>query len=123
MKNIFSKQPSDNLVLKAVQSLGFDSLNDTRWVGEMALKPDLMEEVRDELRQCMYKCFSKRYVDREDFEYKHYIVLVRQLLKTRGRTFLRKEKCIQIQDKVYKYATIYSLSIMNNPKEIVVVFN
>lgn len=123
MKNIFSKQPSDELVLKAVQSLGFDSLTDTRWVGEMALKPDMMEEVRDELRSLMYKCFSKRYVDREDFGFKHYIVIVRQLLKTRGRTFLRKEKSIQIQEKVYKYVTIYSLSIANTSKEIVVVFN
>lgn len=123
MKNIFSKAPSDELVLKAVRSLGFDSMNDTRWVEESALKPDLMEEVRDELRQIMYRCFVKRYVDREDFIYKHYIVLVRQLIKTRGRTFQRKERCVQMGERVYKYATIYSLSIAKPSGEIVVVFN
>jgi hypothetical protein len=123
MKNIFSKPPSDELVLKAVRSLGFDSMTDTRWVEESALKPDLMEEVRDELRQIMYRCFVKRYVDRDDFIYKHYIVIVRQLIKTRGRTFQRKERCMQMGERVYKYATIYSLSISKPSGEIVVVFN
>jgi hypothetical protein len=111
MKNLFSKKPSDELILKALRSLGFENLQDPRRVEEGHLVIHLMEEVKDELATCYYPVFYNTYIQRDDFDYKQYITVVRQLLRLKGRQLLRKEKCKLVGDKTYKYVPIYCLDL------------
>ena len=108
-RSLYKREPSEELVLKAVQSLGLQDLQDTKWVDETALNPILMLEVLDELRSLMFPCMVKQFLDRPEPTYKSYFTVVRQLIKHKGRNFKRREKCIQIEKNVYRYLTMYQL--------------
>lgn len=110
-RSIFKQPPTDILILKAVRSLGITNLTDTKIVDESALNPILMQEVLEELRGIYYPCMIKTFLERDSFEYKNYICIVRQLLKTRKRNLLRREKCIMVGKNLYKYESVYSLDL------------
>lgn len=110
MKNLFSQRPTDDVILKVLQCLGFTDAQDTRQVSDEHLLHHLLEEVKDELRAFYYPVFYKEYIERENFEYKHLITVARQLLRTRGRHLMRKEKCKKVERNVYKYIAVYELS-------------
>jgi hypothetical protein len=109
MKNLYTKKPTDELIQKALFSLGFDGLQDFREVSEQHIVPHIIEEVKDELKQYMYPVFYKDYVQREEFGYKNYLTLVRQLLRTKSRRLIRKERCELVGDKTYRYVPFYTL--------------
>lgn len=119
-RSLYKCEPSQDLLLKAVQSLGLQDLDDTKWVDETALNPVLMMEVLDDLRSIMYPCMVKQFLDRQEQNYKSYFTVVRQLVKHKGRNFKRREKCTQIEKNVYRYLTTYQLqpAPLTQPKTV-----
>jgi hypothetical protein len=107
--NLYSLPVNTELILAAVRSLGFESLDDTRWVDESFLDVAGSEQVRERLRQYLYPCFVKTYLDKPEFSYKDYITVVKQLLRTRKRKLIAKERCHTIQRGVYRYINSYTL--------------
>ena len=123
-KNLYSVPPPRDLLLKAVRSLGFDDLQDTRWIDESHSNTLLMDEVKTTLRQYLYPCLTKRYLDKEEFSYKDYLTVVRQLLRHYKRKLLYKEKCKTVGARTYKYVFTYSLDPDVTSKTVkVVTFN
>ena len=111
MKNLYKSKPTPEFIQKALNSLGIQNLQDTRRVCETHLQTHLMEEVRDELQGFMYPVFYKQFVLKEDFDYKGYLTIIRQLLRLQNRKLLRTEKCELVGPKTYKYVPYYSLDI------------
>ena len=111
MKNLFAHKPTERIILKTLHCLGFTDLQDTRQVAEEHLLPHLLEEVKEEVRVFYYPVFYKEYVLREDFNYKHLITVARQLLRTIGRQLIRKEKCKRVDANIYRYYSVYELSV------------
>lgn len=119
MKNLYAKKPTDTLILKAIFAMGFDNLQDLREVSEQHIVPHLMEEVKEELKGYMYPVFYKEYVEREEFTYKSYLTLVRQLLRTKNRRLIRKERCEHVADKTYRYVPFYTLDFPSTHSGVV----
>jgi len=107
-RSLFRIQPTQEIVEKALRALGIDGLDSIQEVCFTHLNTDLAAEVLEEMRQFYYPCIAKRYL-KTDFDYKDYMTVVRQLLKTRQRIFRRREKCVKIGDKTYQYIPYYSL--------------
>ena len=109
MKTLFSILPSDALIEKAVRSLGFQSLTDSREVDESMIDYASMEEVRAGLNACYYPCFRLQFLNDETFDFKRYITIVRQLLRVKGRKLLRRETSEKVGKGVYRYTSRYRL--------------
>lgn len=124
-RNLYTLPPNRDLLGKAVRSLGFDTIDDTRWIDESHCIQSLMEEVKVALVQYMYPCMIKTYLDKEDFTYRDYLTVVRQLLRFFGRKLIWKEKCKTITKRTYKYVFQYSIAPGATvlPEERVVHFN
>lgn len=123
---LFRTKPPLELVEKAARALGLPSLESYHWTSEKSLKYDLMSEVLEEVSQIMRPCFLETYLIRDPFEYKHFLVIVRQLLKTQGKTIKRKDKCETVLvdgEKTYRYTPYYTISRAFPPEEKVVVFD
>jgi hypothetical protein len=110
MKNLYSKRPSDDLILRGMQALGFSGWNSSGFVEEASLDHTLMLEVVDELRSCFFPSYGKKYLDKEEFKYYDFIVLVRQMLRLKGRKLPRRERLLAVAPKTYKTISFYSLS-------------
>ena len=115
MKKYFRKMPTDELVLKAVRSLGFDSLNDIKWVEESFLNGEQMLDVLLEIRQYYIPCHAKVYLDKDDFNYSDYICIVRQLLRCKGSTFERRERSQKMGKNTFKYVAQYRMKNKPHP--------
>ena len=107
-RTVFRTRPSDELVNQSLRALGISGLDGTEEVGEIHMDGALVAAVIEGLRGVYFPCMFKRYV-KDDMTYKDYLVIVRQLLKTRNRIFRRREKCFKIGEKTYQYLPYYSL--------------
>ena len=109
MKKYFRKPIPNELVLKAVRSLGLQNMTDTNWIEESYLIPELMMEVIEEVRPFYFPCWAETYLDKDEFSYSDYLCIVRQLLRTKDTTFVRREKAERVQKNVVKYVPYYKL--------------
>lgn len=110
MKKLYSKRPSDDLILKGLLALGFSGWESRGEVEEASLDPVRMWEVLDELRACYFPAYAKTYLDKEEFNYYDFIIVVRQMLRLKQRQLVRRERTIALQPRVYKTISFYSLS-------------
>ena len=110
MKKLYSKRPSDDLILKGLVALGFSGWESRGEVEELALDPVRMWEVLDELRTCYFPAYAKVYLDKEEFTYYDFIIVVRQMLRLKQRKLIRREKTIAVAPRTYKTHSFYSLS-------------
>ena len=119
-KNLFRTPPSEELLQLVCDSIGINDLNDTRWFDETYLDEEDQQEVLREMERLYYPVHHKTYVLKEDFKYRDYITIVRQLLRSRGRKLRRKDKCITQSPGLYKYLTAYSIEFetTNPPHQI-----
>ena len=123
MKKLYSKRPSDDLILKSLRALGFSGWESKGVVEEAALDPVLMAEVLDELRIFYFPSYAKVYLDKEDFKYYDLVVIVRQLLRLKQRQLIRTEKTIPVGHRTYKSISFYSLSEDPNAIPGVITFD
>ena len=109
MKSLFSILPSDALIEKAIMSIGFSSLGDTKEIDESMIDYATMEEVRAALAAFYYPCFRRQFLEAENFDFKRWITIVRQLLRVKGRKLLRRETSEKVGKGVYRYTSRYRL--------------
>ena len=110
MKNVFSNNPPDDLIIKALAAMGLPSLHAKNEVDGSFLNLEAVLEVCDELRPYYYPCYFKTYCERE-MDFQAYVTIVRQLLRTKNRKLLRRECCIRVDTNVYKYGSKYHLDL------------
>ena len=108
---LFHTEPSRHLTNKALKSLGLQNLDDFQFIDPGQVNPEIMVEVIEEMRGLMFPCHVLTYIDRENFSVRHYLLLVKQLIRPYNRCFIRKEMALQLNkhDKTYKYTTYYAL--------------
>ena len=109
MKKYFRRQPPAELVVKAIQSLGFDSMLDTKWIEEDYLVPDQMLQVLEEVAPYYIPCWRRTFLEKEEFGYSDYVCIVRQLLRTQDGSFVRKDKMKRLEKNVVRYVPQYRL--------------
>ena len=120
----FSTPPARDLILKAVQGIGFNTLEDTHWTDESHINNTTMAEVVERARQYYVPCVAKQYLDKTDWTYKDYLTIVRQLLKTIGYKLKYKDTCVRVDTRIYKYIFKYQIERPAKAleKEIIVFF-
>ena len=111
MKNVFSINPPDDLILKALDAMGLPSLTAKNEVDESFLNHEKVAEVLEELRPYYYPCYYKTYCEKEQFDFQSYITVVRQMLRIKSRKILRRECSIRMDTNVYKYGSKYHLDL------------
>lgn len=109
MKSLFSILPPDALIEKAACSVGFSSLNDTKEIDDSMIDYVAMEEVRAALFSFYYPCFRRQFLESENFDFRRWITIVRQLLRVKGRKLLRRETSEKVGKGVYRYTSRYRL--------------
>ena len=123
-RSLYRAEPPRELIEKAVRSLGIEGLNSSNWFDASTVVLPLQEEVKNELRPVFYKCMAKRYLDKENMTYKDYLLLVRQLLRHINRNLNRREKCIKVEENLYRYIPQYQLTPAPIPVEgVALTFN
>ena len=117
MKYYLKKEPPIELITKAYKSIGLSSLSDVSWVGEQQLNKELMCEVLGEISDLYFPCWYKTYVLKENFSYKDYIVIVRQLLRYKKIKLTSKQVSKTVEKSLYCYITQYAIQ---NPEPLIV---
>lgn len=118
MKNYFTKKPTDELILKALRSIGLRDFYDGSEVSAKNLNREMAEEVLEDMKGCYFQCYKDVYTGRE-FSFKNYLIIMRHLIRFKNRRLIRHERCVTVSHKVYEYITTYSLDSDASP---VVVF-
>jgi len=108
-RSIWSTPPTQRIYNLAVRSLGLSDENSINWFDSSNLVESLRAELLQELRPFYYKCMAKRYIDKENMTYKEYLVIVRQILRHFNRGLERREKCVKVEDQLYRYYPQYRL--------------
>ena len=117
-RSIWSTPPSLELLRLAVRSLGVEDENSINWFDASHLVKPHQDEVILRLRACYYKCMAKRYLDKENMTYKDYLLVVRQILRHHNRQLERREKCIKVDNELYRYFPQYRLKPLPATGEI-----
>jgi hypothetical protein len=129
IKQLFSEPPPRDLIMKVLNNIGFDDLNDEREISifdlsDNATKVEMRKLVPD-LEEYYIPCKASIYL--RNLTEKKCITICRQLLKIINYTFITREKYI----KTKKY-TMYKLIPINKKKthdmlkkngEILIKFN
>lgn len=116
MKNLFKQKPTEQVILKAIHSLGFETFTDFRAVHESSVNKLMIEELKVTLKEYYYSVFYKQYVERE-YKYLKWVTVVRQLLRTAGLTLIRGEKCCRVEANIYQYRPFYRLHILQTDEK------
>ena len=117
-RSIWSAPPTTEILRLAVQSLGVADETSINWFDASNLDVEKQKELIARLRPCYYKCMAKRYLEKEEMTYKDYLLVVRQILRHHNRQLERREKCIKVEDQLYRYFPQYRLKPLPSTGEV-----
>lgn len=108
INQLFSKEPTEEIVLAILKCFGLESLEDTKIFTKKDLKEsnllESLENIKSEIGSYYLPCKKKKYLDNMTF--KKSITLLRQFIKCFDYTLFSKEKYIQGE----KYLTYQLMS-------------